>query len=288
MPPSRNTSYAEREKHRQEFYARHKNLKKTNKSSSNGIFSFSKKNQDFVAPLALIAFSFTILFSISWVLTRVSKDIITTSIPSGHNALGVLGKLKKGTIYEFNVNQTLEGAEIPEYSELEIEILDENSEHIYSVYKNLWEEMHPNDEGYTRIYSDFEVNFELDFQKGGDYYLRAVSHNSNLGRIMCSVKAKKFGGHLYFGFYAIVFGAFSLGIILGRDSWGSPSQLMNALPKINQLKSNKLFLVLAGVSTCIFVVSVVISMTHYGYASAGEQNIAPSCFYSKGEVIYLG
>jgi hypothetical protein len=288
MPPSNNTSYAERERHRQEFYARHRNIKPPNKSNNNNIFAYSEKNRKFVAPLALVSFSFAILFTLAWLFTSATKEVVNGRISMESNSTMNLGMFKGNSIYKFRLRQDFSRYSPPKYSELEIEILDENNDHVYSVFKNLWQEFHSNDEGGRSVYSDVELEFELEIEKKGNYAIRAISHDDNRGDIRCRVNRRDFGGHLYFGVYAILFGLTSLGIFLGRDYWGNPSKLMSALPKMRELKSNKYFLISAGVSTFFFVACVVISYTHYGYASAGEVNKAPSSFSSNAEVIYLG
>ncbi len=96
------------------------------------------------------------------------------------------------------------------------------------------------------------------------------------------------GGGLYFFFYAILFLALSLVVILGKDYWGTSRKLLESCPGLSELKFNKRFLVVFSVVSIVFVLCIVISVTHYGYASCGEETVLPTKFLGTDKLIYLG
>lgn len=287
--PSR-TSYEERERRRREFYKKHKDIKRPSGSTNDSSFDFTNtvSLRKLVGPLALICYAFAILFSFAWLITRGQ------SIASSFRMDAVDGSLEKITlpqnnkIYKFNLAQTFEAYSAPVYSELEIELLDEQFGHVYTFYKDLWQEFHPNDAGGSSLYSDTEMSFEISIEKKGTYYLRAVSHNGNTGMLRGDIYQKNFGGHLYFGFYALFFIGLSVITYLGKEYWGSPSLLLTSIPKFAVLKTNKLFVYCLIAVTVLFIGSIVVSFTHYGYASGGDEKVIPTYFYATNNVIYIG
>lgn len=289
MPPSR-MSYEERKRHRAQFYAKHKNVKRPGYNSDSSFFNFefSAKKMKLISPYAVMIFLFTILFGSYALLNFMADHVFTTNIIIDQKPIGKITIPKDNKIYVFDVAQTFTFASTPQYSELELEILDKNHKHVYSVYKDLWMERHPNGDGGTSVYSDLKMNFELEFEKKGTYFIRPISHNGNLSPINVSIETRTLGGGLYFGFYAITFLVLSLILFFGKDYWGSPRDLLEACPSINELRYNKRFLIVFSTVSLVFLSCIVISLTHYGYPSCGDKTILPTKFLSTNNLIYLG
>ncbi len=289
MPPSR-MSYEERKRHRAQFYAKHKNVKRPNSNGGSNFFNleFSQKRMKAFSPYAVMIFLFTILFGSYALLSSMSSHVDGKWLDLRDKAHGEITIPQSNKIYQFDIVQSFISGVEPQYSELEIEILDKNHKHMYSVYKDLWMERHPNGQGGTSVYSDLKMNFELEFEKEGNYIVRPISHNGNSSPVYVSVEKRKLGGGLYTGFYAIVFLVLSIVLFFGKDYWGNPRQLFEVFPSISELKANKTFLFVFSVVSAVFVGCIVINITHYGYASCGENSILPTTFLSTNNLIYLG
>lgn len=241
-----------------------------------------------LSPYAVMIFLFTILFGAYALLTFMSSHVLTAEINLAHQAFEKITIPDEGKLYKFDLVQSFRTTDTPQYSELEIEFLDEDHKHVYSVYKDLWMERHPNGEGGTSVYSDLKMDFQLEFEKKGTYYIRGISHNGNLSPVKVSIEKRTLGGSLYLGFYAIVFLVLSFILFMGKDYWGKPLQLLEAFPSIQELKLNKPFLVVFSAVSLVFVACVVFGITHYGYASCGEETVLPTTFLSTDNLIYLG
>jgi hypothetical protein len=233
-------------------------------------------------------FLFTILFGGYYLVCNMTSHVTSTSLDLKSRAEGRIYIDKANKIYQFNAVQSFIGPETPQYSELEIELLDENYKHVYSVFKNIWMERHPNGEGGSSTYSDLKMNFEIELDRKGNYFLRAISHNGNLSPVNVSVEKRSLGGGLYIGFYAILFLSLSVLIFFGKDYWGNPRELLEAFPDFSELKKNKLFLIVFSAVSLLFVSCIVFGITHYGYASGGDETILPTKFIGTNELIYLG
>lgn len=255
---------------------------------SESIFRYSEFRMRRLAPIAIMTHAFTILFLLSW-LFSISKSVVSScNFVMGSKQLGEITIPTANKLYLFDLTQSFPGATAPLYSELEIEILDENYDHVYSVYKDLWQESHPGEEGRGyKIYFDTRIKFELELPKAGKYYLRAISYNNNYTSVSGSVYSKFLGG-IYFGLYAIVFGAFSLIFILGSGMWGDPFKMLGALSIIKDFRRNKLFLTLLVTACLIYIVSFIAALTHYGYAVGGDEPVLPTIYYLKDNVTYFG
>lgn len=287
--PSR-TSYEERERRREQFYQTHKNVKRPNASNSDSFFGFvydpSRKKS--VGPLALICYSFTILFFLMWLFSRAETDITSLRIESNGSSMQKITLPNRNKIYDFKMEQFFDSYSVPQYSELEVELLDAQFGHVYTFYKDLWQEYHPNDEGGSSLYSDKEMNFELAIEKKGTYYLRVVSHNGNTGPIAVKIVSRTFGGGMYYGFYALFFAGLSLITYLGKDLWGTPLQLLEAIPDVKELKTNKSFVFCLFIALSLFIGCIIINVSHYGYASGGDERVIPTYFFNTNNVIYIG
>jgi hypothetical protein len=239
-----------------------------------------------LAPFALTTHFFAILFAISWWISNSKTVVDRFAIGMESSHMNKISVPKDKSLYWFDLTQNFSST-VPLYSELEVEILDENYDHVYSVYKDLWQELHSDGDGGSQVYSDTRIQFEVELPKAGDYYVRIFSYNKNYGSVIGTV-AKHNSGGLYFGFFAILFGALSLTFLLGAPHWGSPSMMFRALSKIKDIRKNRLFLIFM-VSFCvIYVISLIIAITHYGYAAGGDKTMLPSFFHLKHNVIYLG
>lgn len=254
---------------------------------SRGFFEYSEFRMRRLAPIATMVHGFTILFFLSWLFSNSKSVVSECHFIMGSGQLGEIQIPAANKLYTFDLVQTFPGNTTPLYSELEIEILDENYDHVYSVYKDLWQELHPDDEGVSRVYYDTKIKFEIELPKAGKYYLRAISYNNNYTSINGNVYSKFLGG-IYFGLYAIVFGAFSVIFIAGSKRWGDPFTQLGALSKIKDFRRNKLFLTLMVTFVFIYIVSFITAITHYGYAASGDETVLPTIYYLKDNVIYFG
>lgn len=289
MAPS-GMSYEERMRHRAKFYAQHKNVKRPDRNSGNNLFNFefTDARMKLISPYAVMIFLFAILFGIYALICNITSPVSTTSLNLKDKAQGQINIPEANKIYQFDATQSFLGNGTPQYSELEIELLDKDHKHVYSVYKNLWKELHPNGNGGYSVYTDLKMSFDLEFKKKGTYFVRAIAHSGNVSPVKVSIAKRSLGGGLYIWFYAIIFLVLSLIVFFGKDYWGNPKSLLAAFPNFSELKSNKRFLIVFSAVSLLFVSCVVIGITHYGYASCGDETILPTKFLDTNELIYLG
>lgn len=288
MAPS-GRSYEERMRHRAKFYAQHKKVSRPSNSDNNFFnYEFTAERMNAISPYAVMIFLFTILFGVYALVCNMTSSVSDVSLDLNSKAEGRIQIDQANKIYQFDAVQSFTGQETPQYSELEIELLDENHKHVYSVYKNLWMERHPNGEGGSSTYSDLKMNFEIELDQKGSYFLRAISHNGNLSPVHISIEKRSLGGGLYIGFYAILFLSLSILIFFGKDYWGNAGKLLEAFPDLSEIKKNKMFLLVFSAVSLLFVSCIIFGITHYGYASGGEETILPTKFIGTNELIYLG
>ncbi len=240
-----------------------------------------------LAPFAITTHFFAILFFISWIVSNSKSVVDRFAIGMETSHMTKIKVPEDKTLYWFDLTQNFSSGQVPLYSEFEVEILDENYDHVYSVYKDLWQERHADDDGRAKVYSDTRIEFEVELPKAGEYYVRIFSYNNNYGSVMGTVAIHNSGG-LYFGFFAILFGVFSVIFIFGAEAWGSPFTMFRALPKIKDIRKNRRFFIFLVTFCVIYSVSLMIAITHYGYAAGGDKTVLPSFFHLKHSVIYLG
>ena len=279
----------EQERRQREFRERMRNPQQREQMLQNDsyAFEFSEWLMRRLTPFALLIYAATILFLLSWFFTSSTSlvengsayfhkgEVISFEAPTG------------GAIYHFDLKQDFSAGKSPLYSELEIEIIDANLDHIYTVYKDLWLESHPNGEGGIGVYKDLAIRFDVELPEAGIYYLRGISHNNNEALISGNI-FKKTAGSLYFGFYALIFGILSLILMLGFQKWGSPVMMIEVWPKLMSWKENTGFLRATTLVIFLFIGTWIISITHYGYAAGGDEIVLPTYFYKTNTVIYLG
>jgi hypothetical protein len=239
-----------------------------------------------LAPIAVLVVGFLVLFSVTFLVVR-SKSLVE-SIPafSPDNSLVKLSIPTGDKLYRFQLKQVFSEKDIGVFSELEVELLDQNYNHVYSVYKDLWQERHHDGEAY-QIYKDLAINFELELPEAGTYYLRTISHN-NIPFPVQGVYYKKTSGSLYYMYYMWLCLGLLVIMLLGQKIWGTPKQIVQALSKIRSVRKNKLFWGTAICFATFYIGCLVISIGHYGYAAAGDKVIVPTTLIDKENVIYIG
>lgn len=240
-----------------------------------------------LAPFALLIHALSVSCLLGLIIFSGKTKVDKTSFAIEKGEVGSFEVSNAGSIYSFEVSQAFPSNQAPLYSELEIEIVDENMNHMYSFYKDLWQEKHPNGEGGTGIYRDLKMTFEVELPKAGIYYLRGIPYNNNEGVISARVY-EKFTGNIYFQYYAIVFGVISILLLVGSGAWGNPGEMIEALKRGRSIKHNKPFKYAVVIAGLIVVGTIVINLTHYGYAKAGDETRLPTYFYKKQNVDYLG
>jgi hypothetical protein len=284
---SRANQDRERSRQLMEKYAKAKQLKATPYPSG-----FSEFRMRFIAPYAMLIYVFTILFLFGWLITRSNSLISTTKINPALVDVNIITIPDNNTVYKFIANQDIKrGPNLKKpqfissrqsiYSALEIEFLDQDYNHMYSVFKDLWVEEH-----YSKEYSDTKIEFQIEFQNAGQYFVRTINHNNNNGPI--TLDTYKAHGNLYFFKYLIFFIILNVILFFGNSYWGTTSMLYNALKKVKSIKNNSKFLIISSLVILLFLVCVVISFTHYGYPSTGDQIRLPSYFFDSDGVLYLG
>jgi len=189
---------------------------------------------------------------------------------------------KANTIYVFEVKQAF-SSKTPSYSELEIEILDKNYNHVYTAYENLWQERHNNGDGGESVYSDKTIDCEIELQHPGLYYIKAKSYNDNKTKVWLNLYTKN--GSLYFKVFMYTLGGLFLLCFTVIQEIDGISSLFKALRKT---KITKTFIIAVIIVIFVFISCVVISYTHYGYPHSGDEIRLPSYFFSTNDVKYLG
>ena len=279
----------EQQRRQRQFYERqrekaaNKKGKKKNNDDTYFFFEYSEWRMRRLAPFALLIHSLTILFLLSWFISARSYEVSNFHF----NGIGEVEIPADNGLYKFNIKQNLPTDKAPLYSELEIEILDENFDHVYSVYKDLWQELYQDENYRTKLYSDLNVEFKLELQKAGIYHIRTISHNNNYGLFTANVSKMVFGG-MYFPFYSILFGVLSVLLFFASPNLGSPSDMLAVLPKLRSWKQNRAFHYALGVALVLFIGCWVAAFNNYGFASGGDKTVLPTYFFRNNAVTYLG
>lgn len=279
----------EQERRQREFRERMRNPQQREQMLNNNSYSveYSEWLMRRLAPFAMLIYAATILFLLSWFITS-NTSLVTNGSAYFHKGQVISFETPTGgAIYHFDLKQDFSGSKPPLYSELEIEIIDANLDHVYTVYKDLWLESHPNGEGGIGVYKDLNISFDVELPEAGIYYIRGISHNNNEALVSGNI-FKKTAGSMYFGFYSLLFGILSLILIIGYQKWGSPILMIEILPKLRSWKENTGFLRTATLVIFLFIGTWIISITHYGYAAGGDEIVLPTYFYKTNTVIYLG
>ena len=240
-----------------------------------------------IGPFVVLLHILLVVFTLLWLITSVQKKIGSTFMSSSGAILGKIEIPKANKLYQFELTQDFNEQIVPLYSELEIELLNEDHSHVYSFYKDLWQEKYPDDEGRTSVYHDRKLNFIISFETPGVYYIKAKSLNNTKGDIRAVIKAQN-SGSLYLKGYTIFFALITLGVIIMGSYFGYPLEIYKELKYIKNLKHNYLFIIATLCSFVLVVSVIIISISHYGYANAGEQNTLPTIFLTTEQVIYLG
>jgi len=239
-----------------------------------------RRNIHYIAPYVVLLLAATLLFLFSTLIstntTFIERNSLDFETPTQ------IQIPNENTIYVFNLEQEFTSS-VPSYSELEIELLDENFNHVYSVYKDLWKESHTNDDGGKSIYSDKILEFELDLKHSGLYYIRPTSHNNHNTGLTLNLYKKR--GSLYYLFFTLLFGAI-LSIILISIDWAL--NMHSLLLALRRTKITQTFILAINIVIFVFISCVVISYTHYGYPHSGDEIRLPTQFFSTNDVIYLG
>jgi len=234
------------------------------------------------APYIILTISATIFFCIGWLFTSKKTFIEKTNLEITRAKPIPIYIPKANTIYVFEVEQSLSN-QVPTYSELEIEILDKDFIHLYTVYEDLWKEKHDNGDGGMSIYSDQILELELELEEEGVYYIKATSYNNNNTRVTLKLYDKK--GSLYFKAFMYIFGILSIILLYYAIEIIGKEELLTGIRKAELSNPFSLTLLIV---ILIFISCIVISLTHYGYPSIGDEIRLPSWFFSTNDVIYLG
>lgn len=279
----------EQERRQREFRERMRNPQQRQHMLNNNSYSveYSEWLMRRLAPFAILIYAATILFLLSWIITSNTSLVTNGSAYFHKGQVMSFEASSAGAIYHFDLKQDFSGSKPPLYSELEIEIIDANLDHVYTVYKDLWLESHPNGDGGIGVYKDLNISFDVELPEAGIYHIRGISHNNNEALISGNI-FKKTAGSMYFGFYSLIFGILSLILIIGSQKWGSPFMMYAALPKLRSWKENRAFLRTSSLIILLFIGTWIISITHYGYAAGGDEIVLPTYFYKTNAVIYLG
>ena len=190
----------------------------------------------------------------------------------------------EGGLFHFELNQLFPPIS-PTYSELEIEILDEHYDHLYSVYKDLWQELHPNEDDLLTTYSDTKMSFQVVLPESKKIHIRAFT---GLGEPIIVNVYKKTGGYFYAKFFMWIFLVVTALMVLGSAKLGDPFTMIYYVRKSKGLRNNRML------KRCVLIAFVFIGLiltlclTRTGYAHGGEDTTTPSFFYGTEGVNYLG
>jgi len=235
-----------------------------------------------ILPYFILSIFGAIIFSFGTLFTHDKQKIETKNLNILESRPISIEIPKANTIYVFEVTQLFSDY-TPTYSELEIELLDENYNHVYTVYEDLWQESHDNGNGGRSIYADRTIECEIELQYPGKYHIKSTSYNDNKTRVWVDLYTKK--GSLYFMAITFSFIAVSLILYLYIIKIGGFHPIIITLL---ETKITKTFIIAVIIVSFVFISCVVISYTHYGYPHSGDEIRLPSRFFSKNDVIYLG
>lgn len=241
-----------------------------------------EKHSNVIAPYTLLFFFAIILFSIGLIFTSRKSFIKKTDLNIRNSKPSLIKIPDAQTLYTFEIEQAF-SSQIPSYSELEVELLDKDFNHTYSVYETLWRERHNNEDGGTSIFADRILQFELSLQYSGIYYIRITSHNNNTTPVTLKLYKKK--GTLYFLGVIIIFIILLIVILISFDQITGMNYYLTSLCNS---KINDRFILAINFVIFLFITLIIISYTHYGYPHSGDEIRLPSWFFSTNDVIYLG
>jgi len=253
---------------------------------TDGLLSFELTEwaQRRIAPYAILTHAFTIIVFFCLIFTQANDFVGIGQIDFLDGAYVPIETPEGEGLYSFNVRQNFP-PHAPVYSELEIEVLDEHKAHLYSVYKDLWQEDHPNGEGGISQYRDVVMDFKVAVPENRRLYVRAFT---NLKTPIDVTVRKQRSGSLYFWYAFFASGAFSVIFIVGYRNWGTPFEMIKRVKKSKSIWKNKGFIRFSIVLLGGVIFLLVLSFRYTGYAQGGDRTQTPSFFFSNEEVIYLG
>jgi hypothetical protein len=280
---SSNTSRADREK----LYRRSMLKKKTSKYKDDPYEDIRKVSIKRFSHYILSFHFVTIIFILLYILSFSDTKIDSGTYRISQNKLGEIHIPDANYLYTIDFKQSL-GIKAPLYSELEVEILNPDYSHYYSVYKDLWQEKHPNDDGVRTTYRDDIITLQILFPKAGTYYFRAFSHNHYTMGVITSVVKKRRFGQLLTPLLALTFGIISALLILVGSAIGYPPEMYISVRDKVALINVKLYYIYL-LSLLSLVLIVIISNYYYiGYPTGGEHPTAPAKILQYKKIFYIG
>lgn len=243
------------------------------------------------AYLGLTALVLAVLFWITpwiigWSTTVYSKTKLNTETSSGEMQFlsSKTIALQKGRLYTFTLKPD---ADIKGYKDesiengIYVELLNKEGQRIYS-FKNFYDRSYL----YSQEDAEYEMPMTLHINETGDYKMRVLASNKAFDKIDLTVE-QKLTGSLYYGYYKWIFLGGAILLLVSNANIGSPREWLSAIQKKRAKIKNWQSLV-ALLAIILYIGTVVINVTHYGYAGYGGYNHAPTSWFNDQYVYYLG
>lgn len=163
--------------------------------------------------IALIFYSFICFFAAIILSFDVGKEI-KKALPNKGGEVGPIYIDKANTVYEMRVRQSVP---LNQWSYVEVEVLDENKDYLFSFSDEFWQEEGYDSEGYYWKEAVDSFEMEMVFPEKGNYYFKILGQpsGSNIDKITVST-TRELGSNLAFIWQGIL--SFVLGLAFLRGN----------------------------------------------------------------------
>ena len=234
-------------------------------------------------PLITLSAVFVAITLFVYLFSSLSHSKNTTASTGRSNSIIPI-EIKKSGLNSIEINQSL-SCKLPCYSELEVELLDSNYAHMFSFYKDLWAELHPNDNGGMQVYRDNQMFVIVNVPSAGKYNLRV---NSNITTSVNVIVKKRRMGKLIILPLLILFAVIGGALSIYYFNYRTFIEFIDYHKKIRSVKRNKLFKRYLIVGTSLIILVITLNILGYGYVGFGDFFHKQSWFLPAYKVEFLG
>jgi len=215
---------------------------------------------------SVICFVFALIYS-----SDIS-DVKSKTLTGDGGEYGPLIVKEKNASYEITISNYVQ---LNKWSYIEVEVLDENKQHLFSFGDGMWHESGYDDEG---AWEESKTKYSMDvtFKEPGKYYLKIVSErNDGPGNPIVISTVQERGSNVAF----TVLGVISL-LLAGIAYYAEMHSTLDERAN----KKSKIVLVI--ILIVFFMWALFYSMRGWGYMGYNGYSHGPSFFYFGGPGIF--
>ena len=217
------------------------------------------------------AFS-AIFFVFALIYSGDISDVESKTLTGVGGDYGPLVVKEKNSSYEITISNHVQ---LNKWSYIEVEVLDEKKQHLFSFGDGMWHESGYDDEGAWEE-SNTSYSMDITLKKPGEYYFKIISErNDGEGNPIVISSVQKRGSNVAF----ISLGVISL-LLAGLTYY---TETKTSLDESTDKKSK---IVLITVLIIVFIWALLYSMRGWGYMGYNGYSHGPSFFYFGGPGIF--